>query len=151
MGQQPADRYAEMYKRLYVKNDLIKNNKDTGAIETVTKYETDGANAYERDQNASNLKLCSVYDPLVMLTNTDFRKRENPIASKFYDLTREDLAMTAKAFTPNKDQMRVINEIIGEPSFIAVSKENKAILWMFRYSLTDKKEAIVKFLMSVAW
>jgi hypothetical protein len=47
--------------------------------------------------------------------------------------------------------MRVINEIIGEPSFVPVSKENKAILWMFRYSLTDKKEAIVKFLMSVAW
>ena len=86
-----------------------------------------------------------------MLKQSDFRRRENPIASKFYDLTREDQAITARAFTPNKDQMRIINEIIAEPSFITMTKESKSVLWLFRYSLIDKKEAIVKFLLSVSW
>ena len=61
------------------------------------------------------------------------------------------MALTAKAIQPNKDMQQRLNMVIREPYFKTMDKQNKTSMWVYRYWLKEKKEAIVKFLLSVNW
>ena len=47
------------------------------------------------DKNNS-LKICQFHDPLIMLKDGNILQRKNPIADKFYILTREDSAAASQ-------------------------------------------------------
>jgi hypothetical protein len=50
----------------------------------------------------------------------------------------------------HKEEKERINRIIKSPAN-ELTHEERDFLWKFRYSLTDNKKAITKFLMSVDW
>ena len=45
----------------------------------------------------------------------------------------------------------MITKIIDLPDFTNLSVEQKALLWRFRYSLTNNKKALAKFLKCIDW
>eukprot|EP00392_Amoebophrya_sp_AT5.2_P002460 g2465.t1 len=51
---------------------------------------------------------------------------------------------------PNSEELTKLNDIVRRPKR-AYSLEEKLLLYKFRYSLMDKKEALVKFLLVVDW
>jgi phosphatidylinositol 3-kinase len=51
---------------------------------------------------------------------------------------------------PNKEERERIEALLGSPS-AHLRMEDKDLLWAFRYSLTDNRKALTKFLLSVDW
>jgi len=66
-------------------------------------------------------------------------------------LTREDDSSFAKDLRPDQATSERIKWIIDYPDFLDLETEQSAFLWRYRYSLVEKKEALVKFLLSVDW
>ncbi len=95
--------------------------------------------------------ICKFHDPLIMLNTPDFLQRSNPITQKYYILTRDIDESGAKDLTPNDQERDLINKIIDLPDFTNLSVEQKALLWRYRYSLTNNKKALAKFLQCIDW
>jgi phosphatidylinositol 3-kinase len=51
---------------------------------------------------------------------------------------------------PNKEERERIESLVASPSD-HLRIEDKDLLWTFRFSLTDNKKALTKFLLSVDW
>ena len=52
---------------------------------------------------------------------------------------------------PNKDELRVINEVLMLPPSRHLSISQRTVLWKFRLYLTSQPRALVRFLKSVDW
>ena len=51
---------------------------------------------------------------------------------------------------PNKEERERIEAMVASPSD-HLRIEDKDLLWTFRFSLTDNRKALTKFLLSVDW
>ena len=86
-----------------------------------------------------------------MLDSVNFLERANPIADKFYQLTRDIESSNPKTLKPNAHEQQEINKIISLPDFWDLQEDQKGLLWRYRYEMSKKKEALCKFLNSVNW
>lgn len=76
--------------------------------------------------------------------------RENPIENKYHKLARCSKGVSARSLKPKIMERKRIAEIIASPNK-QLSGEEKQLLWRFRFSLTDNKRAVNKFLRCVDW
>eukprot|EP00357_Protocruzia_adherens_P026599 CAMPEP_0115033322 /NCGR_PEP_ID=MMETSP0216-20121206/39783_1 /TAXON_ID=223996 /ORGANISM="Protocruzia adherens, Strain Boccale" /LENGTH=629 /DNA_ID=CAMNT_0002411587 /DNA_START=249 /DNA_END=2134 /DNA_ORIENTATION=+ len=75
----------------------------------------------------------------------------NPVVEKYYKLSRVIDDINAKDLKPSGQEFRRLQDIITKPDFISLSEDDKFLLWRYRYSLLDKKDALTKFLHAVNW
>ena len=90
---------------------------------------------------ADNDKFMTIYDP-------EF-ERDNPIEDAYYCLARH-LGNFDKDIKPKIEERNKLAEIIASPNRI-LSREEKELLWQFRFSLIEDPKALTKFLRCVHW
>jgi len=82
------------------------------------------------------------------------REDINPVEDKYrtlaHDLLRGVVDPTVK---PNKEQRDRLQHIISSPTqyHYYLTREEKDLLWRFRFSLVDNRKALTKFLLAVDW
>lgn len=80
------------------------------------------------------------------------REDNNPAEDKYrtlaHDLLRGVVDPTVK---PNKEQRDRLLHIISSPVQYNLTREEKDLLWRFRFSLVDNRRALTKFLLAVDW
>lgn len=87
--------------------------------------------------------LVSVWDPDL--------NEDNPAERKYRRLARDILRGSIDPnLKPSRDEKARIEQLLITPSD-NLKNEDKDLLWKFRYTLTDNKKALVKFLLSVDW
>ena len=80
--------------------------------------------------------------------------RENPAERKAQRMARSEGPSTVGAdrnLKPNSNEKRSIEGILRQPLTQALRREEKKLLWRFRYSMLDNPMALVKFLLAVDW
>lgn len=80
--------------------------------------------------------------------------KDNPVAEKYYILTRTEDDAIAKGLTTDKETHEEILSIIEHPDFTSLTPKEKNLLWKYRYSLKKDeryRKGVVKFLQSVNW
>jgi hypothetical protein len=68
-----------------------------------------------------------------MNNDVNFLDRKNPIADKFYILTRED-SVSASQLKPDAREQGELDKLFDMPDFQSLSEDNKTLIWRFRYS-----------------
>lgn len=87
--------------------------------------------------------LITVWDPEL--------NEENPSERKYRKLARDILRGSIDPnLKPSRDENVRIEALLATPTN-TLKNEDKDLLWKFRYTLTDNKKAVVKFLLSVDW
>ena len=77
---------------------------------------------------------------------------ENLMEEQYRKLNRGGLREHSDIHTkPNLSDKEQIEKIVNYPSIDKLTGKEKDILYIFRYSLTDNKRALTKFLMSIDW
>jgi phosphatidylinositol 3-kinase len=75
----------------------------------------------------------------------------NPVEAKHRKLTRDMLrGLIDPNLKPNIEERAKLEQVIEAPGY-DLTNEQKDLLWRFRYSLTDNKQALTKFIMCVDW
>lgn len=116
-----------------------------GATSGATLYGGDGHNGYDlnRDLPAGSTGLIVVWDPDV--------NEENPAERKYRRLAKDVLrGLIDPNLKPSRDEKARIETLLAMPTD-DLKNEDKDLLWKFRFTLTDNKKAVVKFLLSVDW
>ncbi|KAJ0404845.1 hypothetical protein P43SY_007927 [Pythium insidiosum] len=87
---------------------------------------------------------------LVVVWDPDLHE-DNPAERKYRKLARDILRGSIDPnLKPSRDEKARIEELLAMPTD-ALRNEDKDLLWKFRFTLTDNKKAVVKFLLSVDW
>lgn len=115
----------------------------TGSYDlTVNQAQTSSSSSMpsSRDGGAA---LITIWDPDL--------NEENPAERKYRKLARDILRGSIDPnLKPSRDEKARIEHLLTTPTDI-LKNEDKDLLWKFRYTLTDNKKAVVKFLLSVDW
>lgn len=121
-------------------------------MNTLNKYGRDAADAEAQahEDKKNSLEVCKFHDPLIMIKDGNILQRKNPIADKFYILTREDSA-AASQLKPTASEQEKIDEYVLLPDFQRLSEDEKGLIWRYRYSQKRNRKVLVKFLLSVNW
>jgi phosphatidylinositol 3-kinase len=92
------------------------------------------------------------FDPLQCVTFLDYEnERDNPVEDKYRTLAHDLLrGLVDPALKPNKEQRIRLAHVIDSPSYHP-TREEKDLLWRFRFSLVDNRRALAKFLLAVDW
>lgn len=92
------------------------------------------------------------FDPLQLVPFLDYEnERDNPVEDKYRTLAHDLLrGLVDPALKPNKEQRSRLAYIIDSPSHHP-TREEKDLLWRFRFSLVDNRRALTKFLLAVDW
>ena len=108
------------------------------------KASTVGTDSTLEGKNSNQLNLLTaVYDPEI--------DEENPVEWKYRKLARGILrGVIDRNLKPNREEKARLERILHNPSD-ALRSEDKDLLWKFRYSLTDNRKAVTKFLLCVDW
>lgn len=97
----------------------------------------------EQDMGHLSLGLVQILDP----ENED----DNPHEDKYRTLARDLLrGLVDPAVKPDRFHQQKISRIIASPSH-HLSREEKDLIWRFRFSLVDNRKALTKFLLAVDW
>ena len=56
-----------------------------------------------------------------------------------------------KDLKPNDSDQKLLDKIAQIPDFIALSEEQKRLVWRYRFSLTSKPNMATKMLFSCNW
>uniref|UniRef100_K3X9V2 phosphatidylinositol 3-kinase n=1 Tax=Globisporangium ultimum (strain ATCC 200006 / CBS 805.95 / DAOM BR144) TaxID=431595 RepID=K3X9V2_GLOUD len=87
--------------------------------------------------------LITVWDPEL--------NEENPSERKYRRLARDILRGSIDPnLKPSRDEKGRIELLLATPTN-TLKNDDKDLLWKFRYTLTDNRKAVVKFLLSVDW
>lgn len=92
------------------------------------------------------------FHPLQFVPFLDYEnERDNPVEDKYRTLAHDLLrGLVDPALKPDRDQRLKLATIIDSPSHHP-TREEKDLLWRFRFSLVDNKRALAKFLVAVDW
>jgi phosphatidylinositol 3-kinase len=92
------------------------------------------------------------YDPLDLVKVLDYENEEdNPTEDKYRTLAHDLLrGLVDPALKPDRKQREQLQAIIESPSY-HLTREEKDLLWRFRFSLVDHRQACSKFLLAVDW
>ena len=81
----------------------------------------------------------------------DEKEHDNPVEDKYRTLAHDLLrGLVDPALKPDREQRDRLASIIASPSHHP-SREEKDLLWRFRFSLVDNRKALTKFLLAVDW
>jgi phosphatidylinositol 3-kinase len=92
------------------------------------------------------------FDPLQLVTFLDYEnEHDNPVEDKYRALAHDLLrGLVDPALKPDRTQRDRLATIIDSTSH-HLSREEKDLLWRFRFSLVDNRRALTKFLLAVDW
>jgi len=92
------------------------------------------------------------FDPLHLVTVLEYEnENENPVEDKYRTLAHDLIrGLVDPALKPDKKQRDRLAAIIESPSHHP-TREEKDLLWRFRFSLVDNRRALTKFLLAVDW
>ena len=95
------------------------------------------------EEEDAGLSLVQFLDP----ENVD----DNPVEDKHRALAHDLIrGLVDPSIKPDKQQRAKIASIIASPSH-HLTREEKDLLWRFRFSLVDNRKALTKFLLAVEW
>lgn len=77
-------------------------------------------------------------------------QKENPVENKYHKLARGARGLAARDLRPKIAERKQIEEIVSSPTKHLTPAE-RHLMWTFRYSLTDNRLALTKFLRAVDW
>eukprot|EP01006_Ploeotia_vitrea_P036570 TRINITY_DN66033_c4_g3_i5.p1 TRINITY_DN66033_c4_g3~~TRINITY_DN66033_c4_g3_i5.p1 ORF type:complete len:734 (-),score=416.15 TRINITY_DN66033_c4_g3_i5:771-2972(-) len=97
----------------------------------------------------SKLRDVSDRTRLLILHDPEMNK-ENPAEKKYYKLAGSSMSLAARELKPNIMQREQLAKIINSPTK-KLTAADKSLLMMFRFSLTQNKRALTKFLRAVDW
>ena len=81
----------------------------------------------------------------------DEKEHDNPVEDKYRTLAHDLLrGLVDPALKPDREQRDRLAAIIASPSHHP-TREEKDLLWRFRFSLVDNRRALTKFLLAVDW
>jgi Phosphoinositide 3-kinase family, accessory domain (PIK domain)/Phosphatidylinositol 3- and 4-kinase len=105
---------------------------------------------YRKSAFASNEKI--PFHPLQLVNFVDYENEyDNPVEDKYRTLAHDLLrGLVDPALKPDREQRDRLASIIASPSHHP-SREEKDLLWRFRFSLVDNQRALTKFLLAVDW
>ncbi|XP_071952733.1 phosphatidylinositol 3-kinase catalytic subunit type 3-like [Antedon mediterranea] len=113
------------------------NNKEF----SIVYYDKD---AQESVQMRNYAEIVKVPDPEMLM--------ENLVEDKHHILVRSERSgLTDKDLKPNAATRDQLNTIVNYPPNQQITSEEKDLLWKFRFSLSNQKQALTKFLKSVKW
>jgi phosphatidylinositol 3-kinase len=94
----------------------------------------------------------SHFDPMQLVPFLDYEdEHDNPVEDKYRALAHDLLrGLVDPALKPDKEQRQRLATIIDSPSHHP-TREEKDLLWRFRFSLVDNRRALTKFLLAVDW
>lgn len=109
------------------------------------------AYAYKK-QNANMSASGEAFDPLELVSYLEYENEsDNPYEDKYRTLAHDLLrGLVDPALKPDKEQRAQLAQIIDSPSH-QLSREQRDLLWRFRFSLVDNRRALTKFLVAVDW
>ena len=86
------------------------------------------------------------FDPLQLVSLLDYEdENDNPVEDKYRTLAHDLLrGLVDPALKPDREQRNRLANIIDSPSHHP-SREEKDLLWRFRFSLVDNRRALTKF------
>lgn len=92
------------------------------------------------------------FDPLQLVPFLDYENEsDNPVEDKYRTLAHDLLrGLVDPALKPDREQRNQLAHIIESPSHHP-TREEKDLLWRFRFSLVDNRRALTKFLLAVDW
>jgi phosphatidylinositol 3-kinase len=92
------------------------------------------------------------FDPLQLIPFLDYEnENDNPVEDKYRALAHDLLrGLVDPALKPDREQRNRLANIIDSPSHHP-TREEKDLLWRFRFSLVDNRRALTKFLLAVDW
>ena len=92
------------------------------------------------------------HNPLDLVAVLDYEnEQDNPAEDKYRTLAHDLLrGLVDPALKPDRSQREQLAAIIDSPSY-HLSREEKDLLWRFRFSLVDNRKALTKFLLAVDW
>ncbi|CEG46181.1 Phosphatidyl inositol kinase (PIK-A) [Plasmopara halstedii] len=127
-----------------------------------TKYDTNTVSSsnssYDTHTLSGSYDLATATTPstsrelpsLVTVWDPDLNE-DNPAERKYRRLARDILRGSIDPnLKPSRDEKARIELLLATPTD-NLKNEDKDLLWKFRYTLTDNKKAVVKFLLSVDW
>ena len=108
--------------------------------------------AYRRKIEQSHDDDSNVFDPLELIPFLDYEnENDNPVEDKYRTLAHDLLrGLVDPALKPDREQRNRLAHIIDSPSHHP-TREEKDLLWRFRFSLVDNRRALTKFLLAVDW
>lgn len=91
-------------------------------------------------------------DELRLVPFLDYEnENDNPVEDKYRTLAHDLLrGLVDPALKPDREQRHKLAQIIDSPSHHP-TREEKDLLWRFRFSLVDNRRALTKFLVAVDW
>lgn len=94
----------------------------------------------------------AAFDPLQLVSFLDYEnEHDNPVEDKYRALAHDLLrGLVDPALKPDRGQRDRLAAIIESTSH-HLSREEKDLLWRFRFSLVDNRKALTKFLLAVDW
>lgn len=92
------------------------------------------------------------FHPLQLVPFLDYENEaDNPVEEKYRTLAHDLLrGLVDPALKPDREQRNRLVNIIDSPSHHP-TREEKDLLWRFRFSLVDNRRALTKFLLAVDW
>lgn len=92
------------------------------------------------------------FDPMQLVQFLDYEnEHDNPVEDKYRTLAHDLLrGLVDPALKPDREQRHRLAAIIDSPSHHP-TREEKDLLWRFRFSLVDNRRALTKFLVAVDW
>ena len=92
------------------------------------------------------------FDPLQLVPFLEYEnENDNPVEDKYRTLAHDLIrGLVDPALKPDKVQRERLSAIIESPSHHP-TREEKDLLWRFRFSLVDNRRALTKFLLAVDW
>lgn len=92
------------------------------------------------------------FDPLHLVTVLEYEnENDNPVEEKYRTLAHDVIrGLVDPALKPDREQRARLAAIIESPS-LHPSREEKDLLWRFRFSLVENRRALTKFLLAVDW
>jgi len=108
---------------------------------------------YHKKQAAMSQSTPGVeFDPLDLIRFLDYEnENDNPVEDKYRTLAHDLLrGLVDPALKPDREQRSKLAAIIDSPSYHP-TREEKDLLWRFRFSLVDNRRALTKFLLAVDW
>lgn len=92
------------------------------------------------------------FDPLQLVTVLEYEnENDNPVEDKYRTLAHDVIrGLVDPALKPDREQRTRLAAIIESPS-LHPTREEKDLLWRFRFSLVENRRALTKFLLAVDW
>lgn len=92
------------------------------------------------------------FNPLDLVQIIEYEnENDNPVEDKYRTLAHDLLrGLVDPALKPDREQRQRLADIIDSPSHHP-TREERDLLWRFRFSLVDNRRALTKFLLAVDW